>query len=428
VPVAPVVTDTAVVTTGATGTVQFQVSTDGTTFTQYGTLKTLSGGSPNIATSDAYTPSAAGTFFFRAIYSGDSNYFNSQSGNNDERLVVDAALPTIATTLSAFTITLGQSIFDTATVTGLAGAYPTPTGSVTFWYSPNASTWTQLGSKADLVGNTAVSSEFTPTAPGTYYFQARYSGDANYMPVASLPTEEAFSVTKATPTLSTVLSQTTITLGATVTDTVFVTGLGGIFSVPTGTISFQVSTDNGTTWYTYGTAKTLLGDSATSDSYKPQAAGVYYFRAVYSGDDYYLNAQSDNKAEMLIVQKAAGFSGLTPGFWKNHLNLWQGYSPTDTWKSVFGCSLQIGSNTNPTLMDAISSGGGGTIALARQAVAAILNAEHQYINYPLTKSQIVNLVQSAINSGNAASITSAKNQLEKYNSLEGGIDAHGNPI
>jgi|WetSurMetagenome_2_1015567.scaffolds.fasta_scaffold27235_3 hypothetical protein len=121
-------------------------------------------------------------------------------------------------------------------------------------------------------------------------------------------------------------------------------------------------------------------------------------------------------------------SGLTPGFWKNKVSLWQGSSPTDSFNTVFGVSIKIGSNTNPTLLQAINAGGGGVIALARHAVAALLNAQHQYMNYPLTSNQVIELVRNAISSGNSATIEAAKNQLEAFNSLEGGIDAHGNPI
>jgi len=64
-------------------------------------------------------------------------------------------------------------------------------------------------------------------------------------------------------------------------------------------------------------------------------------------------------------------------------------------------------------------------ALARHAVAALLNAAHPEVNYPMTQAEIINAVQNAITSGGAESL---KNTLEGYNQLGGGIDAHGNPI
>jgi hypothetical protein len=85
------VTDTATVTTGATGNVIFQVSTNGVDFTQYGAAKTLSGTNPNTATSDLYTPDSTITYYFRAVYQGDNNYLGSQSADNAEVLSVNPA-------------------------------------------------------------------------------------------------------------------------------------------------------------------------------------------------------------------------------------------------------------------------------------------------------------------------------------------------
>jgi hypothetical protein len=126
------------------------------------------------------------------------------------------------------------------------------------------------------------------------------------------------------------------------------------------------------------------------------------------------------------------FSGLTPGFWKNHIELWSDYYKTsDKFNEIFGVSITIDGNKNPTLLQALSAKGGinenkGVYdALARHAVAALLNANNQYINYPLNTFAIIKLVQDAITKGGAEQ---AKNTLEAFNSLEGGIDAHGNPI
>ncbi len=143
------VEDTATVTVGATGQVQFEVSTDGNIFSQYGGVKTLSGGNPNTAVSDSYIPSAPGTYYFRAEYLGDSNYYNSQSANNEEPLTVNQATPSIATTTSTPTLTLGQSIHDTATVVGVSG-FVDPSGSVTFWVSTDGLTWSQVGGSVRL--------------------------------------------------------------------------------------------------------------------------------------------------------------------------------------------------------------------------------------------------------------------------------------
>jgi hypothetical protein len=166
--------------------VTFEVSTDGVLFSQYGAAKTLSSGS---ATSDSYTPSAAGTYYFRAVYAGDSNYLGSQSGDAAEPLTVNKASSTTSTVLSGGTITLGGSVTDTATVT--AGA----TGQVTFYVKFGAGDWAQLGAVKDLVAGSATSDPYTPLAAGDYLFRALYGGDSNYLGSQSGENDEPLTAT-----------------------------------------------------------------------------------------------------------------------------------------------------------------------------------------------------------------------------------------
>jgi hypothetical protein len=309
------ITDTATVTgTGVTptGTVIFKVSPDGITFAAFGATKTLNGSGH--ATSDSYTPALAGTYYFLAVYSGDANYNGSQSGNTAEPLVVNPLVPgktasSTATLLSATTITVGDNITDTATVTGTG---VTPTGTVIFKVSPDGVTFTAFGATKTLNGSGhATSDSYTPALAGTYYFLAVYSGDTNYNGSQSGNTAEPLIVLaavipvippvvgKADSATATLLSATTIITGGNITDTATVTsGAGG---TPTGTVIFEVSPD-GITFTALGTAKTLDGSGhATSDSNTPALAGTYYFLAVYSGDANYNSSQSANTAEPLVV-------------------------------------------------------------------------------------------------------------------------------
>lgn len=95
------------------------------------------------------------------------------------------------------------------------------------------------------------------------------------------------------------------------------------------------------------------------------------------------------------------FQGCTPGFWKQpqHFDSWipTGFSPSNDFDTIFG---RDAFNPDITLLQALNLGGGGLNALARQAVAAILNAAHPNINYPFTVSQIISMFQSAFDSGN----------------------------
>jgi hypothetical protein len=210
---------------------------------------------------------------------------------------------TTATLLSATTITVGGSITDTATVTN-AGV--TPTGTVIFKVSSDGgATFAAFGATGTLNGiGQATSASYTPTSAGTYYFQAVYSGDANYPGSQSGTTAEPLVVNplvpgKAASATATLLSATTITIGDNVTDAATVTGTG---VTPTGTVIFKVSSDGGATFTAFGATKTLDGSGkATSDSYTPTSAGTYYFQAVYSGDASYNGSQSGNTAEPLVI-------------------------------------------------------------------------------------------------------------------------------
>lgn len=119
-----------------------------------------------------------------------------------------------------------------------------------------------------------------------------------------------------------------------------------------------------------------------------------------------------------------GFEGCTPGFWRqaHHYQYWTGYDPTDTWGDVFA---DPGSHVAPgrhgveftaglSLGQAVQLNGGGIFALARHAVAAILNANSPDVDYPLTAAEIVDLVNAAIASED---YEYAKNVLEWGNEL-----------
>ena len=112
-----------------TGNVNFQVLAPGGSWTTYDT-QTLASGT---ATSASYKPTDVGTWYFRAIYAGDSNYMGSQSGDGDESLAISATTATVSA--ASFTpsspIGLGTSETVSVTVAGPIGV-TAPTGNVQF--------------------------------------------------------------------------------------------------------------------------------------------------------------------------------------------------------------------------------------------------------------------------------------------------------
>ena len=75
-----------------------------------------------------------------------------------------------------------------------------------------------------------------------------------------------------------------------------------------------------------------------------------------------------------------GKEGCTPGFWKNHTDVWEEADPADLFSDAFSAGTS-GVLDGLTLEEALGGGGGSGLAgaeliLARAATAAYLNAAH----------------------------------------------------
>jgi hypothetical protein len=304
------VTDQATVTgTGAgtpTGTVTFTFYSNGTcagTGSPAGT-GTLAAG---VANSGSEGPLLAGSYSFKAVYGGDSNYLGSTGAC--EPLTVNKAMSQTVTTVqqggaAVTAVALGSSVTDQATVTGTGAG--TPTGTVTFTFFSNgtcAGTGASAGTKS-LSAGVATSNAEGSLLAGSYSFQATYSGDSNYL--TSTGSCEPLTVNKAASQTVTAIqsggqSVISVALGSTVTDQATVSGTGA--GTPTGTVTFTFFA-NGTCAGT-GTAAgtgTLSSGVATSSPEGSLMAGSYSFQATYSGDSNYLT--STGSCEPLTVPKA----------------------------------------------------------------------------------------------------------------------------
>ncbi|MGF1616923.1 MAG: hypothetical protein ACFCU2_03840 [Acidimicrobiia bacterium] len=106
----------------------------------------------------------------------------------------------------------------------------------------------------------------------------------------------------------------------------------------------------------------------------------------------------------------AGGEGCTPGYWKqvHHFDSWTGYSPTDSYETVFG----VDASFDKSLLGALQQGGGGEKALGRHAVAALLNSASGGVSYDYSTAEVIALVQEAYASGD---FEGAKNLLEAAN-------------
>jgi hypothetical protein len=105
--------------------------------------------------------------------------------------------------------------------------------------------------------------------------------------------------------------------------------------------------------------------------------------------------------------------GCTPGYWKQlqHEGSWVTYSPGDSYSVVFALT-----DGGWTLQEALQTGGGGEEALARHAVAALLNASNPEVGYLYTVEQVIDIVKAAYATG--GDFETAKGLLEAQNELD----------
>ena len=123
----------------------------------------------------------------------------------------------------------------------------------------------------------------------------------------------------------------------------------------------------------------------------------------------------------IVRQGEPGNEGLTPGFWKTHsrygpapLKGWPetGFDPDDNYEAIF-----IGADVpgDPTLLEALNTGGGRINALLRHSTAALLNAANPNIEYNLDVDEVIAATVAAINSGDATQIEDLKDQFDTWN-------------
>ena len=93
---------------------------------------------------------------------------------------------------------------------------------------------------------------------------------------------------------------------------------------------------------------------------------------------------SDDSVQWVYESTNGGGEGCTPGYWKQeqHFDSWVDYSPGDFFSDTFGVIYD--SDPELTLLEAVWLRGGGEAALARHAVAALLNAANPDVSYEYT--------------------------------------------
>jgi len=240
------------------------------------------------------------------------------TGNGAWNLVIShgcvgKASPTISTTPNPTTATIGDILNDTATLSGGNN----PIGNVVFsLFAPSDPTCagTPAYTETDSSAPYATTTGFASNAVGTWHWTAHYAGDTNNNPADSLCADEAVTVNKATPTLTTNASGPVI-VGNDITDTAH---LSGGYGTLTGSITFDVFLPGDTTCSTpvsVTPSRTVNGaGDYTSGNYTTTAVGDYRWIAHYSGDtnNNAVDTSCNDANETSTVNKATPTIGTTP--------------------------------------------------------------------------------------------------------------------
>jgi hypothetical protein len=246
-------------------------------------------GNGTYASTPSFTPTTAGTWRWRASYSGDANNNAVTGPCNDagENVSISALTPTLTTVASAGGAP-GTALTDKATLAGGA----TPTGTITFvLYGPDdatcAATPAFTSSAIAVNGNGTYTSApaFAAGTSGVYRWRALYGGDANNAAVAGACNDpgEAATILQTAPTLVTSASAGGI-VGVPLTDQA--TLAGGL--APTGAITFSLFGPGDATCATtpvFTASVTVTGNgSYASPPFAPATVGSYRWIAAYGGD------------------------------------------------------------------------------------------------------------------------------------------------
>lgn len=147
-------------------------------------------------------------------------------------------------------------------------------------------------------------------------------------------------------------------------------------------------------------------------------SGVQFIKVLLKG-----SVAVDNIKVKIEEEEPPGEEGCTPGYWKNHPDAWTatGYSMTQTVEDVFDVPALFNYLGSKTLLQALKFKGGpykvgAARILLRHATAAVLNASHPDVEYPLDTVSIINQVNSAL-TGSRSNMLSLKRQLDTYNNL-----------
>jgi uncharacterized delta-60 repeat protein len=290
------VTFTASVTSGATGTVTFY---DGGS--PIGTGPLLSG-IASFSTSSLGV--ATSPHSITASYGGDTNYSGSTTSSSVAVLILRTTTVTGISDNNIQSSGLNQNVTFTATVVSTTSGIPA--GTVQFYDGSSG-----LGSPVTLSSSGTATFVYAFVSTGTHTITATYSGDPNFnlsSTVTPLIQNVALNIT--TTTISLITGSNPSAYGTLLTFSSSVTSTGG---TPTGTVTFK---DNGS--IIIGTSTLTSGIATLSTS--TLGGGSNSITATYSGDVNYGGSVSSPALSQTVtpVAQSITFGALAPQTYANN--------------------------------------------------------------------------------------------------------------
>jgi hypothetical protein len=253
-----------------------------------------------------------GTYYWQTVYSGDINDEGSTAACGEEIETVTTAT-LLATSLSGgghsggtISVVQGTGIIDQAKLNGTNAAKATGNLEYAVYSDSGCKELVGTGDEVTITNGNIPASNQVKLAPGTYYWQASYSGDeANHQ--ATTACGDEIAEVRATTSLATSLSSggrsheaISALEGVGITDDA---SLGGSDAAKaTGTVKYAVYSDK--------ECKTLAakaGEVTVTNGVVPASAqeklkaGTYYWQASYSGDVHHESSTSSCGEETEIV-------------------------------------------------------------------------------------------------------------------------------
>jgi len=122
-----------------------------------------------------------------------------------------------------------------------------------------------------------------------------------------------------------------------------------------------------------------------------------------------------------VEVECTDWQGCSHGYWKNHTEAWpEAYDPSDL---VVGVFTSWSGDSSLTLLQAMQfKGPGDTVEdaqriLLQQAVASLLNAAHDDVNFPMSVADLTTAVNAALAGSDRDAILALKDDLDEKNNL-----------